>query len=172
MPAAAPAGALPRRPQFGFHKKFPENHLFECPAWRPSGTLSLQQPDHWARLWGLAAPIRSAGMRARTDMFKYSSDFHHSSVNPSGSCAFLPSRCFVFQPGFDGKIVQQTLIGIFAGLRVIISDAMMIAIETRIRINRILIENYPADHASWPPDHPPPHRIPFPVGGIFGRRLL
>jgi hypothetical protein len=136
MPAAAPAAVSIRF----FMNISREITFLSVPHGDHQGHYRFSSPTIGRGSWGLATPIRSAGMRARTDMFKCSSDFHHSSVNPGGSCAYLPSRWFVFQPGFDGKIVQQILIGIFAGPCVIISDAMMIAIETRIRINRIQLK--------------------------------
>jgi len=43
-------------------------------------------------LLGLAAPIRSARIRARTVMFNYSSDFHRSCVNPTISCTSPQNR--------------------------------------------------------------------------------
>jgi len=41
---------------------------------------------------GLAAPIRSARMRARTDMVKYLNDFHHSGANLPVHVRFTRSK--------------------------------------------------------------------------------
>ncbi|PKL64783.1 MAG: hypothetical protein CVV32_06805 [Methanomicrobiales archaeon HGW-Methanomicrobiales-3] len=83
-PRGAPVAASIRF----FQENIPGNHQFEDPAWRPYGALSLPQHDHCATLVGLAAPIRSARMRARTVMFKYSSDFYASGLNPTDSRPF------------------------------------------------------------------------------------